>query len=478
MKWRVMAALMAVTLLALLVQDIPLSQYMRQSAHENIIASLERDALVLASRAEETLRSGTTSDYGAVTTLAQAYSAAGGARVVITDARGIAVFTSDTDDSVVGTSYLSRPEVGKSLSGQITTGTRYSKTLAKTLLYVAVPVLSGNNVYGAVRLTYPEAVITDQVNAQLGLLALAALTAVILAGLVGYFLSSSIARALNQLRAVTEHFTEGVFSERADESRGATELRSLARSFNLMAERLHALLSQQRAFASDASHQLRTPLTALKLRLERARELAPTDPVATATRLTAAEAEVDRLSDIIEGLLRLSRAEAAEESLTRVDLVATARERIAHWQPLADESNVRLELAAPAKAPILAIAIAPGQILDNFIDNALAVVPCGSELEVTVTMNGTETTVSVLDRGPGLSEQDLTRAFDRFWRGRQNQHGSGLGLAIVAQLAAASGATAELAMREGGGLIASVRFTTDEPTTRRRSASRAAVRRA
>jgi len=177
MRWRVMAALMAVTLLALLVQDIPLSQYMRQAERANILASLQRDALVLASRAEGSLQSGTSSDYTEVTSIAQAYNRAGGARVIITDARGIAVFTSDADDSVVGTSYLSRPEIGKSLSGQITTGTRYSKTLAETLLYVAVPVLSGTDVYGAVRLTYPESVITDRVNSQLVLLALAALDA-------------------------------------------------------------------------------------------------------------------------------------------------------------------------------------------------------------------------------------------------------------------------------------------------------------
>ncbi len=468
-----MAALMVVTLLALLVQDLPLSQYLRQTEHDNIIASLERDALLLASRSEQSLRSGTTTSSTAVSRVARAYHTAGGARVIVTDARGLAVFTSDTDDSVVGTSYVSRPEIAKALSGQITTGTRYSQTLSTTLLYVAVPVLSGTNVYGAVRLTYPATIITDRVNSRLALLALAALAAVLLAGVVGYVLSSSIARALNRLRAVTERFAEGALDERADQSRGAVELRSLATSFNFMAERLHALIAEQRAFASDASHQLRTPLTALKLRLERARDLTHDDPSAAADRIAAAEVEVDRLSDIIEGLLRLSRAEFAEEPLETIDLTSVVRDRIEYWTPLAAEADVRIRFRGVNASFVMAIEFAPGQILDNYIDNALAVAPAGTTVDVTISATGGRTTLRVKDRGPGLTRENRARAFDRFWRGSQTPGGSGLGLAIVAQLAAASSATVGLAPRDGGGLIASAQFTSVESRSRRLFARRA-----
>ena len=460
MKWRIMAALMAVTLLALLVQDIPLSSYMQQTEHDRIITSLERDALLLASRAQSALQSGSRADYTGITRIAKAYHSVGGARVIIVDGRGIAVFTSDTDDSVVGSSYLSRPEIAKAMTGLITTGTRYSKTLDEELLYVAVPVLSGSTVYGAVRLTYPQKVITDTVNGQLGLLEIALLVAVVIAGIVGYFLSTSIARALGRLRLVTEQIADGAMNERADETHGASELKSLARSFNVMADRLHSLISQQRAFASDASHQLRTPLTALKLRLERARELASVDAAATAVRLAAAEAEVDRLAGIIEGLLLLSRVESSEAPRELVDLAAIAVERVASWQALAEESGVRVRLDAPPTAPATAVASAPGQIFDNFIDNALAVAPRGSTIDVTVRVGASETTIAVLDQGPGLAEADRSRAFDRFWRRDQAGPGSGLGLAIVEQLARASGATASLDQRPGGGLIASARIMT------------------
>jgi signal transduction histidine kinase len=143
-----------------------------------------------------------------------------------------------------------------------------------------------------------------------------------------------------------------------------------------------------------------------------------------------------------------------------VDLAAIAAERVASWQALAEESGVAVRLSAPPTAPATALATAPGQIIDNFIDNALAVAPRGSTIDVTVTVGSSETTIAVSDQGPGLPEAERARAFDRFWRRDQAGSGSGLGLAIVQQLAHASGATASLDPRPGGGIIARARFTT------------------
>nr|WP_241732436.1 ATP-binding protein [Galbitalea soli] len=469
-----MAVLMAVTLLVLLVQDIPLSTYLRQSEQDRITTSLERDAFLLAGRGEQALESGTTGDYAAITTMARTYQKSGGARVIITDADGTAIFSGDADDTVVGSSYKSRPEIATALTGQIATGTRYSHTLAQSLLYVAVPVLSGTNVYGAVRLTYPESVVANAVNSQLQLLVVAALTSVLLAGIVGYLLSTTITQSLGRLRSVTERIADGSLGDRADTAKGAGELRSLARSFNSMTDRLHTLIDQQRAFAADASHQLRTPLTALRLRLERAEELASVDPAGSAERLAAAQTEVDRLSDIIEGLLRLSRAEAADIPTEVVDVAAVARERVEEWSALAQDSGVRMSYRGPDRAPALAVPTAAQQIIDNYIDNALSVSPEGSLLEVVVTEEGRTVTVAVRDEGPGMRDEELARAFDRFWRaaGQQGDGGSGLGLAIVAQLAAASGGSVALARRESGGTEARVTLPAARATTPRGATGR------
>jgi signal transduction histidine kinase len=460
MKWRFMSALMAVTFLVLVVQDIPLGFYLQQVEHDHIITGLERDAFVLAGRSEESLETATSADDAALIEAARKYRDAGGARVVIVDAAGDAVVTSDDDQSALGTSYASRPEIMDALAGQISSGHRYSDTLGEELLYVSVPVFSGTNVLGAVRLTYPDQAVTNVVNNQLGLLSIVALSSVALAGLVGLLVSSGVARRLTRLRETTERLAEGDLSARADETKGAAELTSLSRSFNTMAERLTELIDQQRTFAADASHQLRTPLTALRLRLERAHDLLESDPAAAGERLAAAEVEVDRLSNLIEGLLLLSRTEASSLPLERFNLAAIARNRVAQWQPLAAESSVKLRFEGPVEAFVLAPASALEQIIDNFVDNALTASTGPSKITVRVVTAGSHTSVHVLDEGPGMSKEDCLRAFDRFWRASSNVGGSGLGLAIVAQLARASGAVAQLTPRSERGVDASVRFST------------------
>jgi signal transduction histidine kinase len=453
-----MAALMGLTLLVLLVQDIPLGFYLRGVETDRIVTSLERDAFVLAGRSAQALATPTAADDAVLTELAQDYRDAGGARVVIVDRAGAPIVTSDDDQSSVSASYASRPEIATALAGRVTSGHRFSDTLQIELLYVAVPVLSGQDVLGAVRLTYPEQVVTDAVNRRIGVLGLVALTTVLLAGIVGYIFSNSITRRLELLRATTEKLANGDLSARADERSGAAEIRSLSVSFNRMAERLDALIEQQRTFASDASHQLRTPLTALRLRLERARELVPVDADAAADRLVSAEAEADRLDAIIEGLLLLSRTESSAAELEVYDLAAIAIERVEHWQPLAQELGIGIRFDGAESATVLAVPTAIEQIVDNYLDNALSVSAEGDEIVVRVTATGDHVSIEVLDDGPGLSDEDASRAFDRFWRAESDNRGNGLGLAIVAQLARASRATVKLERQGGRGLAASAIF--------------------
>jgi len=224
-----------------------------------------------------------------------------------------------------------------------------------------------------------------------------------------------------------------------------------------MADRLSALIDDQRAFAADASHQLRTPLTALRLKLERARDLIESDPAGAASRLAAAEREADRLVTIVEGLLALGRAGASATPVVAVDLGGVARERVEQWEPLAIESGVDLQVEGAASVRVLAVPTGIDQMLDNIIDNALAVSAEGSTIRVVIT-GGDHPMVSVLDEGPGMSDTELARAFDRFWRGGSSTPGTGLGLAIVAELARASGAVITLARRSPHGLTATITF--------------------
>jgi signal transduction histidine kinase len=457
MKWRFMAAIMAVILLVVLVQDIPLAGYLQTTEHARLITSLEKDAFVLAGRSQEALGKPTPAVISQLSSVAQTYRKAGGARVVVVDSTGIAIVTSDDDQASVGSDYSSRPEIATALTGQIASGERYSTSLSQQLVYVTVPVLHGDHIVGAVRLTFPNQTVVDQVNSQLQLLIIVAVITLILAGIVGFILSVSVTRRLKLLQRATVFLAEGDLSARADE-RGAPEIKSLSRSFNLMADRLDGLVAQQRTFAADASHQLRTPLTALRLKLERARGMVAKDPAGAEVRIAAAEAEADRLGNIIEGLLMLSRTEAKSAPIETFNVAAIARARIEHWQPLAAESAIKVRYEGPVAALALAVPTAVEQIIDNFVDNALSIIPAKSTLTVRVAKSATTVELHVLDQGPGMSADDCARAFDRFWRAASDNKGSGLGLAIVAQLARASSATATLTPRPEGGIDASVRF--------------------
>lgn len=458
MKLRLISALLGLTLIVILVHDLPLARYLRTVESDRIVTSLERDSFVIAGRSEEILEEQVATSSPWLDQIVSNYKERSGARVIVTDRNGLLIASSESDD-VNGDSFLSRPEIATALSGEVNSGRRFSQTLNQELLYVAVPVLNGENIIGAVRLTFPasavDAAVADRIR---GITTVAGIT-LALAVVVAILLAASVTRRLSALQRTTEKFTQGDFSARADDQAGAPEIKSLANSFNSMADQLTSLIAQQRAFAGDASHQLRTPLTALQLRLERTAELINSDPVAASERLEAAMLETDRLQRLVEGLLLLSRADNTDRvSSEAFDLVAIAKERVASWEYLAAEKGVTFSTKFPESAMVTAITGAIEQVIDNYIDNALEVVPDNSNIEVQIEISENETAIHILDAGPGMSDSDLSKAFNRFWRARSDAHGSGLGLAIVDRLVRASGGRAELSNRTTGGLSATAYF--------------------
>jgi len=258
------------------------------------------------------------------------------------------------------------------------------------------------------------------------------------------------------LSDTAESIAEGDLTARVEDS-GGGEIAELAASFNTMADRVQGLVERQRDFAGDASHQLRTPLTALRLRMDRAAELIDEDDPAV-DQVDAARDEIDRLQRLVDGFLTLARADGRKNSPIPVDLSAIARERIESWESLAAEQGVHIVLNAPPVAVAFAVPSAAEQIIDNYLDNALEIVPDNSQIVVTITTGAAHVDLTVDDQGPGLSPEDRVRAFDRFWRGRQDDTGSGLGLAVVSALAQASGGRVWLDESPMGGLRAGVRL--------------------
>ncbi|KXK61010.1 ATPase [Micromonospora rosaria] len=328
---------------------------------------------------------------------------------------------------------------------------------------VAVPINDGGEVLGAVVITTPSERIRRTVTAWWLLLAAVGVLAVVAGVLLAFGLAGWVLRPVTELDAVTHEIAEGDRGARVQHRLGPPELRRLATSFNHMADAVSDVMDRQRAFVAHASHQLRNPLTALRLRVE---ELGPslTDPEGRVEHQLALE-ETDRLAQVLDALLTLARAERTENERVTVDAVAVAASRVAAWEPLARHRSVALGLVTldhPAYARTVPTAI--DQALDALIDNAVKFSGAGEEVTVTVRRADGGTVLEVRDTGPGLTTSQLGQATERFWRAPevQNVDGAGLGLTIVAVLVDASGG--RLAMRPGEprGLVAELWFPAPE----------------
>jgi len=456
---RLVTTYLALTLVVLGALEIPLALTYRDRQLDQLEAGLEHDALVIASKVEGTLANTDNLD---LQTLVDSYSATYKGRVVIVDQNGDQIVDSDPppDDGTGLTgrrNFLSRPEFATALGPepQVATGTRDSSTLGTGLVYVAVPVSFGDSPLGAVRISYS----TDQLNARVHrywfLLAAAAVVTLAVAGGLGILLARWVTGPIADLRDAATRIGDGELDARADEAHGPPEVRELAESFNTTARRLEELVTAQEQFVADASHQLRTPLTALRLRLEMLEDNENLDN----EDLEAARNEVQRLSRLVDGLLSLARAERATGAVPPRPIVVAdvLEERCNAWRPVADEREVAL-VCVPSELEGRATPDHLSQALDNFLANALEVSPAGSTITMRVT-RGTEGTVEVhvSDEGPGLDAAQREHAFDRFWRAtstRSELGGSGLGLAIVQKLTTADGGHAELREAAGGGLDA------------------------
>ncbi|MBN0043655.1 HAMP domain-containing histidine kinase [Streptomyces actuosus] len=257
-----------------------------------------------------------------------------------------------------------------------------------------------------------------------------------------------VSRPLSTLDASARRLGEGALGERADVGGGPPEVRRLAATFNTMAARTEALVHGHRAVIADVSHQLRTPLAALRLRLDVLAAGADRD---TADELAAAQEEIARLSRLVDGLLAVARAEQATPRPTAVRVGEVVTERLAAWTPVAQERGVRL--AGVSGGPTPAVALGTGhleQILDNLIANAVDAVPAGGTVTVDHRAAGGTARIRVRDDGPGMTDGAKAVAFRRF--GNPEARGTGLGLAIVHRLVTANGGTARLEDTPGGGL--------------------------
>jgi signal transduction histidine kinase len=423
---RLLLSYLSLTVFVLAVLELPLAINEAHTERQALTGKVQRDASAIAGVAQAP-GAGSLAPARVLRLVATRYQAETGARVVITGRGGRRLV-----------------QVGPALA-----------TGNGAVLSQAMPIGAGGRVLGAVRISYPTSRVSAHIHRYwllLGGIAFLVLTTALAIGLV---LARWVARPLLALGEAARRVGHGDLGARAPVGSGPVEVEAVAAAFNTTTAHLERMVTAQREFVADASHQLRSPLTALRLRLE---NLEPALASGGRAGLEGALAEVERLSEMVDGLLVLARAEHASAAPAAQDAGALVATRLAAWTQIAGERGVVLcDASGGAAVSVLA---SPGhleQVLDNLIENALAFAPQASTVAVWCRAHAGAVEFGVSDQGPGITLEGRARAFDRFWTAGP-AHGTGLGLAVVRRLVEADGGTVSLQDAPGGGLEAIVRL--------------------
>ena len=436
LRLKLMAAFAYVLVLVLIALELPLVLSLSSRVDNEVRSQAASQAQVVAASASARM-----SDR---TELERVVDQAGrdlGARVIVVGPRG-GLLADSAGTGLATASYANRPEIAAALRGGSRQGTRHSDTLGEELLFTAVPVLDQGRIVGAVRVTQSNAAVSERVRRNVLVVVGVGLAALALGLGLAWVLAGSLARPLRALAGTARRVEDGELDARAEVT-GAREQQEVAIAFNEMTDRLGQALEAQREFVGNASHQLRTPLTGLRLRLEAAG--LKSDDAAVRGELELAEAEVERLTRLLNSLLTLARDGDRPTFRTPVSLRTSAESAYERWLPRADASGHSLALEGDGDAFVRSAEEDVAITLDNLIENALVYAPTGTTVTVTWDANGR---LAVLDEGPGVPPGEERRVFERFRRGRTDRPGTGLGLAIVEALARRWGGSASIRMRD------------------------------
>jgi len=264
------------------------------------------------------------------------------------------------------------------------------------------------------------------------------LASIFLAIACGIVLSQSFLRRIDAITDTCRRIMAGKLGERIPVHGSRNELDRLGATINDMLDRIGALMDSLRQVSNDIAHDLRTPLTHLRYRLERARnEAKSTDDYATA--IEAAIADSDKLLTMFAALLRISQIEAGArragiEDVELSSLLARAGDL---YKPVMDDGGRPFEVKPTTSSPVRGDPQLLLQLLANLLDNAIHHTPAGTRIGLSAEMDGKRPTIVVTDNGPGIPEADRQKVFRRFFRCEQSRTtpGSGLGLSLVSAIA-------------------------------------------
>ena len=307
------------------------------------------------------------------------------------------------------------------------------------------------NFFGALVSAKPKDELGASVAPLLGRLAIALLGGIVVASLLGVYLTRRISRPLRQLSEAADQVAEGRYAVDLPASPTGGEIGHLAERFGQMASKLQEAEDQERNFLMSVSHELRTPLTAIRGHVDALLEGVAEDPDARHASLEVIALESARLERLVGDILDLAKLEANRFTLVReeIDMGQLCDRAYASFGEEARRRGIDYRRALDGRPVIVSDGDRVLQIITNLLSNAFRWTPDGGTIELELRGENGIVAVAVDDSGPGIKPADRERIFRPFWS--LDGGGTGLGLAIANELAAALGGRIELESEPGGG---------------------------
>jgi DNA-binding response OmpR family regulator/signal transduction histidine kinase len=449
-RWRLLVALLAFAAVAVAGFAWPLLASTSAERTQQLVISRTADLDRFAALADQALASG---DTVALDAELRRYAELYGEAVLVVDTRRAPVLGS-------GGLAIGDPAVGALVDGALRNQPAGPvpdvRPWSSSEVLLARPVGIGTRVAGAIVLRASVGAAAAEVARRWAvIIAGAVLAAAAFTGLA-FLVSRWVLRPLRELE-------DGVRATAAGTARahvrlsGPPELRELESEFNRMSDAVADAAERQRRLVADASHQLRNPMAALRLRMD---TLGTT--VGTSGTYASALAEVERLESLLDGLLALATADSKAVSPapeSTCDLAEVLTDRLAAWESAASSASVVLSRRSEVGVVVGCPADDLSQVLDVVLDNAIKYAGAGATVTVDHELTDGHLHLLISDDGPGLPAEDLHLATERFWRAdhHQSARGTGLGLAIADRLVVARGGSFSIAPTDPHGIT--VRIT-------------------
>ncbi|MBQ2996858.1 MAG: HAMP domain-containing histidine kinase, partial [Oscillibacter sp.] len=276
-------------------------------------------------------------------------------------------------------------------------------------------------------------------------------------------LSKALTKKIGMLLTAIREVREGAYSTRAKVP-GRDEIAQIAQEFNSLTDRLQTTENARRRFVSDASHELKTPLAAIRLLTDSILQSDRIDMDTTKDFVADIGQEAERLTRITEDLLHLTRLDSGVmDRPDRVDVLPVLEQVMRMMSLLAQEKGVELTYEAGEGCTVLGTRDEIHQVIYNLTDNAVKYSGAGGAVQVTLRKEGEEVVLQVADNGAGIPEEDLPRVFERFYRVDKARSraagGTGLGLSIVSDTVRRRGGSVTAENRREGGALFTVRWS-------------------